>query len=338
MKQHILTGLRSNNDLTIGNYFGALQPILKILKSSDPTKYQVYLFVPDLHSFTTPINHESLYLNTLDNIRTYLGVGDLLEKSNIYLYRQSYVPAHSELTWILDCFASFGELSRMIQFKDKSKNSNSSVGLFNYPVLMAADILLYKAKYVPVGEDQTQHLEFTRNIAIKFNKRFGNIFEIPETNLKQAQLFEKPLRIKDLINPEIKMSKSSTNEKGTIFLKEEPSSAARKIITATTDSDNHIFYDPKNKPGISNLIQIDALLSNQSIDQIVDKWSNQTSYRSFKEELAQKIKEFLEEFQSKINNITDQQILNRLVKDEQIINQEANSTLYEVQKAVGLRL
>jgi tryptophanyl-tRNA synthetase len=167
MKPVILTGIRANNDLHIGNYLGALMPIVDMAKNR-AGEYQVNLFVPDLHSFTTPIDHSQLQGQIMQNVRVFAAAGLPLDHDDVHIYRQSYVPAHSELTWILDCFTGFGEMSRMTQFKDKSAKLNEdriSVGLFNYPVLMAADILLYNAQYVPVGDDQTQHLEFTRDIA-----------------------------------------------------------------------------------------------------------------------------------------------------------------------------
>ena len=177
-KPVILTGLRANNDLTLGNYFGALLPMIDMAttKASD---YQINLFVPDLHSFTTPINHRELHTQIMHNIKLFVAAGLPLDHPDIHIYRQSYIPAHSELTWILDCFTGFGEMRRMTQFKDKSAKLNDdrvSVGLFNYPVLMAADILLYNAAYIPVGEDQTQHLEFARDIAMRLNMQFGDVF------------------------------------------------------------------------------------------------------------------------------------------------------------------
>src|SRR2546430_11174583 len=182
MKEVILTGLRANNDLHIGNYFGALLPMIDMAKTKSD-QYQINLFVPDLHSFTTPIDHSQLQGQILHNIRIYVAAGLDLQNPDIHLYRQSYVSAHSELTWILDCFTGFGEMSRMTQFKDKSAKLHEdrvSVGLFNYPVLMAADYLLYGAAYVPVGDDQSQHLEFGRDIAIRMNNRFGDLFTVPK--------------------------------------------------------------------------------------------------------------------------------------------------------------
>src|SRR5688572_27239112 len=221
-KDVILTGIRANNDLTIGNYLGALLPIVDMAKTK-AGEYQVNLFVPDLHSFTTPIDHSKLQEQILQNLRVFAAAGLTLDNPDVYIYRQSYIPAHSELTWILDCFTGFGEMSRMTQFKDKAAKLSEdriSLGLFNYPVLMAADILLYSATYVPVGDDQTQHLEFTRDIAMRMNKQFGDLFTIPVSVKQQHAFFGKDqgLRIRDLADPNKKMSKSDDTGKGVIFL------------------------------------------------------------------------------------------------------------------------
>src|SRR3990167_4861451 len=203
-KEVILTGLRSNSEFHLGNYLGAILPMVK-LQAKHAGQYQLNMFIPDLHSFTTPIEHGKLYQQTHDNLKIFVAAGLDINESNTFIYRQSRIPAHAELTWILDCFTYLGELSRMTQFKDKvlAAKSNdaesitsdvvqikqelfgggkASVGLFNYPVLMACDILLYGSKYVPVGEDQRQHIEFTRDIAMRMNKRFGELFVVPADN------------------------------------------------------------------------------------------------------------------------------------------------------------
>jgi len=180
-KPVILTGIRSNEEPTLANYLGAFLPMVNMQREF-AGDYQINMFVPDLHSFTTPIDHSALYRNTLNNLKYFIAAGLDLNNPDTYIYRQSYIPAHSELTWILDCFTYVGEMSRMTQFKEKSAEHSESVtvGLFNYPVLMAADILLYDTEYVPVGEDQFQHLEITRDIAERFNNKFGEVFTIPE--------------------------------------------------------------------------------------------------------------------------------------------------------------
>jgi len=231
MPKTILTGLRANGDLTIGNYLGAILPMVQILRDLQPED-KFFLFVPDLHSFVTPIDHAQLYQNVLNNVKFYLASGIDYSKDNVFLYRQSQIPAHSELAWILSCFGYYGELQRMIQFKEKAKQQgqNVSVGLFTYPILMAADILLYNADYVPVGEDQKQHLELTRDLAIRFNNKFGDVFVIPKPWSEQLEFTKRTegVKICSLTNPTKKMSKSITDPKGTILLTDDPELAAKK--------------------------------------------------------------------------------------------------------------
>lgn len=341
MKPTILTGLRANNDLTIGNYFGGILPMIDMAKNRS-SEYRINMFIPDLHSFTTPIDHSTLYDQILHNARLYAAAGLPLDNDDIHLYRQSYIPAHSELTWILDCFTGFGEMSRMIQFKDKSATvgeDRTSVGLFNYPVLMAADILLYDASYIPVGDDQSQHVEFTRDIGERMNNRFGDIFTIPEPVAKQHEFFGKDqgLRIKDLVTPTKKMSKSDETGKGVIFLGDDPEAAAKKVMTSTTDDKAEIHFDRKNQPGISNLLEILALLRGVPRDVVVKEFEGQTRYGDFKKVVADEIRQFLTDFQARLAAIDDQAILAKLQKSETELSTVANATLLRAQKAVGLR-
>lgn len=360
MKDVILTGLRSNNDLHIGNYFGAVLPMVQSAKKLSD-QFDINMFLPDLHSFTTPIDHDKLFKATINTARLYINAGLPVEREGVYLYRQSFIPAHSELTWILDCFTGFGEMSRMTQFKDKSKKfldsrvskndvSNDeiawakirgsvSVGLFNYPVLMAADILLYGAKYVPVGDDQTQHLEFARDIAERMNSKFGDLFVVPEPVKKQHEFFGKDqgLRIRDLQDPTKKMSKSDDTGKGVIFLTDEPSQAARKIMSAATDSVGEIHFDWKEQPGVTNLLQILSLASGRDQAHINAEWEGKTSYGELKQVVAAKVADFLADFQVGLVNISDKDVLGHLVRSEEIVRNRANDTLLKVQQAVGLR-
>lgn len=386
-KQVILTGLRANNDLHIGNYFGALLPMVD-MANRHAGEYQINLFVPDLHSFTTPIDHRTLYAQTLHNLKIFAAAGLDLQNSDLFLYRQSYVPAHSELTWILDCFTGFGEMSRMTQFKDKSgrrrielqqdqillermaqaettkeyaslheewleleniknySDNDVSTGLFNYPVLMAADILLYGATYVPVGDDQSQHLEFTRDIAERMNKQFANVFPdglftVPLPVAKQHEFFgnDQGLRIRDLQNPSKKMSKSDESGKGIIFLSDYPDAAAKKIMSAETDSLAKIpsALDYENQPGVSNLLQILALLDQKTINETVENWAGKTSYGKLKSMVSEKVKVFLTDFQTRLAQVDDQTLQAKLETSEVAMREVANKTLEKVQRAVGLR-
>lgn len=341
MKDVILTGIRANNDLHIGNYFGAMLPIIDMAKRR-ADEYQVNMFIPDLHSFTTPVAYgKTLNDAVMNNARVFAAAGLPFDNDSINLYRQSYVPAHSEMTWILDCFAGFGHLARMTQFKDKSAGLGDevTVGLFNYPVLMAADILLYGAKYVPVGDDQTQHLEFTRDIAERMNSKFGELFVVPEPVKKQHEFFGKDqgLRIKDLQDPSKKMSKSDDTGKGVIFLSDTPEEAAKKIMSATTDSLASVNYDKEDQPGISNIIDILALLRGSNPLEVEAEFKGLDRYGDFKKVVADEMATFLTSFQHNLAQVDDAAVLAKLEKSEAAMNLQANETLLRVQKAVGLR-
>lgn len=345
MKDTILTGIRANEEPTLGNFLGAYTPMVKAAQKYS-SEYKINMFVPDLHSFTTPINHDELYKNVINGVRYYLAAGifgddDKFSNENISIYRQSYIPAHSELTWILDCFSYVGELGRMTQFKEKADDlkQGATMGLFNYPVLMAADILLYSAKYVPVGEDQFQHLEITRDIATRFNNKFGDIFVVPVTTKEQTSFMnlDSGLRIRSLTNPEKKMSKSDTNERSRIMLNDDPENAAKKILGATTDSVGRIQFDMFNQPGVSNLLQILSLLSEKSLQEVVGEWGGQTNYGDLKNAVAKEVQRFLENFQEKASRISDDDVIRVLEEGEKRVADIANAKLLEVQKAVGLR-
>ena len=340
-KPVILTGVRANNDLTLGNYFGGILPMIDMAKTRS-ADYQINMFIPDLHSFTTPIDHDTLHDQIMHNARLFVAAGLPLDNDDIYLYRQSYIPAHSELTWILDCFTGIGEMGRMTQFKDKSANITDdriSIGLFNYPVLMAADILLYGAQYIPVGDDQTQHLEYTRDIAERMNARFGDLLTVPEAVPKQHEFFgnDQGLRIKDLIDPTKKMSKSDESGRGVIFLGDDPDAAAKKIMSATTDNVGTIHFNRETQPGISNLLEILALLRSQPLDAVVAEFEGQTSYGEFKRVVAAEVTAFLQRFQAALANVDEAAILAKLERSEYAMNTQANATLLRVQQAVGLR-
>ena len=345
-KPIILTGVRANNDLHIGNYFGAILPIIDMARRRS-AEYTVNLFIPDLHSFTTPIDHSQLFDSIMNNARVYTAAGLPLDDDAIQLYRQSYVPAHSELTIILNNFVGFGEMERMTQFKDKSaklSNDRVSVGLFDYPVLMASDILLYNAMYVPVGDDQTQHLEITRDIAERMNHKFGELFTVPEPVAKQHQFFGKDqgLRIKDLQNPTKKMSKSDETGKGVIFLSDTPDAARKKIMSAATDSLGRVHYDKDAQPGISNLLEILTLVRQAngrvvSLRQTVDEFTGLERYGEFKKIVADEMAEFLADFQARLAQVDNDVILRKLKSSEITASQTASQTLLRVQKAVGLR-
>jgi len=341
-KPVILTGLRANNNLTIGNYFGGMLPIIDMAKNRS-ADYQVNMFIPDLHSITTPVDYSALHKQILLTAKHFVAAGLPLDNDNIHLYRQSYITAHSELAWILDCFTGIGEMNRMTQFKDKSDglgDERVSVGLFNYPVLMAADILLYGSEYVPVGDDQTQHLEFTRDIGERMNKNFGDIFTIPKPVKEQHKFFgkEQGLRIKDLQDPTKKMSKSDESGKGVIFLSDTPEAAARKVMSAVTDEEAYVRFDRVKQPGISNLLEILALLQGRDLKEVVAEFEGQTRYGDFKALVAEEVRQFLIDFQKKLHAVDESDVMKKLEASEKALDEVAKATLLRAQKAVGLRV
>ena len=301
--KRMLTGLKPTGSLTLGNYIGSIKQMIKYQE-----EYKNYLFVADLHSITVPTNSEEVHKNIRDFIALYLACGVDPNKNVIYLQSDiEYIPS---ISWLLECNSYYGELSRMIQFKEKSKkNANFSVGLLTYPVLMATDILVVDADYVPVGIDQKQHVELTRDIAIRFNSKYGNTFNIPEPIITKAGT-----KIMDLVDPTKKMSKTEENPKGVIGLLDDPAVARKKIMSATTDSEMSIKYDLENKPGISNLINIYASLTDMEVSEVEDMFKD-SNYGNFKKCVADVVCSFLEEIQSKYNDIINNNKLDEILEN-----------------------
>ena len=257
--EKILTGLQPTGVITLGNYIGAIKQMIKY-----QDMYESYIFIADMHSITIPQDPIELSKNIKSLLALYLACGIDPKKNKIFL--QSENEYHANISWILECNTYYGELSRMTQFKDKSKkNANFTSGLLTYPVLMAADILAYDVDYVAVGVDQKQHVELARDIAERFNKKFGDTFKMPN-----PLMTKEGTKIMDLVDPTKKMSKSSENQKGVIRLLDEPEVIRKKIMGATTDSDMKICFDVENKPGISNLINIYASLTGKTIKEVED--------------------------------------------------------------------
>ena len=334
----ILTGIRANSVLTLGNYLGALLPMVR-LANKHSHDFQVNIFVPDLHSIISDVDG-NLTENTIRSLKYYLAAGLNVNK-NVHIYRQSRVPAHSELCWILNCVATMGELNRMTQYKEKGEGKTSvNVGIFDYPVLMAADILLYDANYIPLGEDQFQHIELTRNLAMRFNNKFGEIFTVPEKTADQVKFMEltDAIRIRDLLNPEKKMSKSTAAENSKIMLNDEPERAAKKIMSATTDSLGKIKFDMFVQPGISNLLQIEALVTDTPLQDVIATWAGETRYGELKKKVASSVSQMLEVFQARLSEVTDDEVYALLEEGEKYANEVANKKLFEVQKAFCLRV
>ena len=333
----ILTGIRVNSELHLGHLLGVIVPMVR-LANKHSKDYNVNIFVPDLHSIISEVDGE-LSKNVLRTLKYYFAAGLELNE-NVHIYRQSHVPAHSELCWILNCIATMGEMNRMTQYKEKSEGRAScNVGIFDYPVLMAADILLYGAEYVPVGEDQFQHIELTRNLALRFNNRFGEIFTVPVKTAEQVKFMglADGLRIRDLLNPEKKMSKSTAAENSKIMLSDAPEKAAKKIMSATTDSYGKIEFDMWAQPGISNLLQIEAMVSGMPLQDVIATWSGETRYGDLKKKVAASVSGMLSEFQAKLGEISDEKVLELLEDGEKYANEVANAKLLEVQRAFGLR-
>ena len=334
----ILTGIRSNSVLTLGNYLGALLPMVR-LANQHSSEMKVNIFVPDLHSIISEVDGD-LQANIIRTIKYYLAAG-LEVNENVHFYRQSYVPAHSELCWILNCVATMGETSRMIQYKEKSKGQEScNVGIFDYPILMAADILLYDASYVPIGEDQFQHIELTRNLAMRFNHKFGTeVFTVPVATAEQVKFMgvTEGVRIRDLLNPEKKMSKSTEAENSKILLDDEPAKAAKKIMSATTDSLGKVKFDMFNQPGISNLLTIEAMINDMPLQDVILKWSGETRYGELKKKVAESVSAMLTNFQERLAQISDAEVFELLQVGEKYANEVANTKLLEAQKAFRLR-
>ena len=333
----ILTGIRSNSVLTLGNYLGALLPMVRLANQHSYTMH-VNIFVPDLHSIIADIDG-NLQDNIVRTIKYYLAAG-LKLNDNIHIYRQSYVPTHSELCWILNCIATMGEASRMTQYKEKSNGQAScNVGIFDYPILMAADILLYHATYVPIGEDQFQHIELTRNLAERFNRRYGDTFTIPANTAEQVKFMQLKdgVRIRDLLNPEKRMSKSTPAENSKIMLDDDPTRAAKKIMSATTDSFGRVKYDLQSQPGISNLLQIESLITDTPLDEVIARWNGETRYGELKKQVATSVSNLLSDFQSRLATISDAEVYQLFETGEIYANQVSQTTLLAAQKAIGLR-
>ncbi len=334
----ILTGLRANSVFTIGNYLGALLPMVRLAREHSDD-YNINLFVPDLHSIISEVDGGDLQANIVRGIKYYIAAGMPLGK-NVHIYRQSRVPAHSELCWILNCVATMGEMNRMTQYKEKSEGKASvNVGIFDYPVLMAGDILLYSAEYVPVGEDQFQHIELARNLAMRFNNRYGEVFTVPVSTAEQVKFMglDEGIRIRDLLNPEKKMSKSTPAENSKIMLDDAPERAAKKIMSATTDSVGKVKFDMWEQPGVSNLLLIEALVTDTPLQDVISTWTGETRYGDLKKKVAESVSEMLGVFQAKLAEVSDEMVYELLESGERYANEVANVKLHEVQKCVGLR-
>jgi len=346
-KQRIFSGIQPSGNLHLGNYLGAIKNWVKL-----QDEFESIFCVVDLHAITTPQDPEELRKSTIEIAKTYLAAGIDPEKATIFV--QSQVPQHTELMWILNTIAKMSDLSRMTQFKDKTrrgirkwKNSEgrvvkkevisseeymfhkASVGLFDYPVLMAADILLYDTDVVPVGEDQKQHVEIARTLGRRFNQKFGETFKIPKVFLQ-----EQGMRIMGLDKPEDKMSKSAESKYNRIELLDSPEEIREKIKRAVTDSEQTIEYKDE-RPALKNLINIFSLVTDKKTEEIEKEYENK-GYKEFKEGLADAVVDFLKPFQGKYNSISDEEVLEILKKGKEKVQPLAEQKMKEVKEKIGL--
>ncbi len=325
MAERILTGIKPTGQLTLGNYIGVLKNLHK-----ETSRGECFYFIADLHALTLPIDPDYLRGNSIDLACFYLAAG--LDPNKVTLFLQSAVSAHAEMNAIMQNYLYMGELSRMTQFKDKSAKMNESaigLGLFAYPVLMASDIILYDASIVPVGDDQKQHVELTRDLVNRFNHRYGDILTMPRPEMRKVGA-----RIMSLSDPTKKMSKS--DPKGDIFLKDDLATIRKKIMSAVTDSGSEVKYDVENKPGISNLLTIYACLKEISIEEAEKEFEGKR-YGDFKKAVADVVCAEMEMFQKKYQEIKDSKIYEQVLRDgAKRASEVANNTLNRVKKAVGL--
>jgi tryptophanyl-tRNA synthetase len=327
-KPIVLSGCQPSGDLTIGNYLGALKQWVSMQDS-----HECYYMLVDQHAITVRPNPENLRKATLDGLALYLACGVDPEKSTIFI--QSHVPEHAQLSWVLNCYTQMGELNRMTQYKDKSQKSeaNMNSGLFTYPVLMAADILLYNADRVPVGDDQKQHLELARDIATRFNNLHGETFTVPDPYIPEFGA-----RVMSLLEPTKKMSKSDTNPGNFIGLLEEPKKISKKIKRAMTDSDEeaNIYFNIEEKPGVSNLLSLLSCCTGETVEQLVPKYEDKM-YGHLKGDVANAVVALLEPIQQRYHEIrNDQAYLDSVMKaGAEKASARASKILAKVYDGVG---
>lgn len=322
--KRILTGLQPSGELTLGSLIGGISQTVKY-----QDEYDSFIFVPDMHAVTVRQDPKLLKERIRKNVALYLACGVDPSKNTIYIQSENLY--HANLSWVLECNTYMGEASRMTQYKDKSrKQVNATVGLFTYPILMASDILLYDADYVPVGIDQKQHVELARDIAERFNKTYGDTFNVPSPLIPEIGS-----KIMDLQDPTKKMSKSADNYKGVILLLDDEKTIRKKIMSAVTDSEGKVYYDAENKPGISNLLTIYSALKDISIDSTVNYFKDY-NYGNLKREVADLVVERLTDIQSKYNALISGSVLDEILdKGREVTIEIAKKKVEEVYRKIG---
>ena len=325
-KKVILSGIQPSGELMLGNYLGALKNWAALSEV-----YDCYYAIVDMHAITARQEPAELRKRTIAQLAQYIACGIDPDKNTLFI--QSHVPAHAQLSWVLNCYTMFGELSRMTQFKDKSNKStdNINAGLFTYPALMAADILIYQADLVPVGGDQKQHIELTRDIAVRFNGIYGDVFKLPEPYIPQVGA-----RIMDLQTPINKMSKSEIADGGCVLLLDSPETILRAFKRAVTDSETSVRYDPANKPGVSNLMQIYSACTSKSLDDIETEFRGQ-GYGALKQSTGEAVVETLRPIREEAQRlIADKAYLESIYsKGAEKASRTAGKTLRKVYKKIG---
>lgn len=326
--ERMLSGIKPTGRLHLGNYIGAISQFVKY-----QDEYEMYIFIANQHAITVPTDPKALRQNTKDLIALYLAAGLDPEKCTLFL--QSDVDAHVKLGWVFTCLTYMGELQRMTQYKDKTAKGETGItdGLFTYPCLMAADILLYDADYVPVGQDQKQHVELTRHLAERFNNRYSETFVVPQP--LETKVGKKIFSLQD---PTKKMSKSETDTKGTIDLLDDPAVARKKIMSAVTDSVGIIQYDPESQPGLANLLTIQSVLANESIEDIVKRYEGK-GYGELKKEIGQTVFDFLTDLQAKYKKIIESNVIDQILEEgAKKASNVANKKIRKVYKKIGFTI
>jgi len=323
----IFSGIQPSGEMNIGHYIGAIAQWVDMQSSYDCT-----FSVVDYHAITVNQDPDSLRRRVVGTAKVYLAAG--IDPARSTIFQQSAVPAHTELAWIFNCYGAYlSDLRKMTQFKDKAGADQDavSVGLFDYPVLMAADILLYDTDIVPVGEDQKQHVELARDIARRFNSRFGETFTVP-----QAMVRKEGARIMSLLDPAKKMSKSDANQNNCLALLDSIESAKKKIMRAVTDSGSEVIYDPEHKPALANLLTIYAFLGGRQIKRLEKDYAGK-GYGEFKKDLAEVVGKFLVDFQAKYNKISDKEVGRILEVGAATARERADAKLAKVRQLIGVR-
>lgn len=326
--ERMLSGIKPTGRLHLGNYIGAISQFVKY-----QDEYEMYIFIANQHAITVPTDPKALRQNTKDLIAFYLAAGLDPEKCTLFL--QSDVDAHVKLGWVFTCLTYMGELQRMTQYKDKTAKGETGItdGLFTYPCLMAADILLYDADYVPVGQDQKQHVELTRHLAERFNNRYSETFVVPQP--LETKVGKKIFSLQD---PTKKMSKSETDAKGTIDLLDDPAVARKKIMSAITDSVGIIQYDPESQPGLANLLTIQSVLANEPIEDIVKRYEGK-GYGELKKEIGQTVFDFLTDLQAKYKKIIESNVIDQILEEgAKKASYVANKKIRKVYKKIGFTI